>query len=244
MASIDDIEDKNKGFFQYVFNFDTENKNLLMNLYQYSFITIPFVLISLKLLNHFSPDVNEEKGSLDILFEIFISINWIILTIWFTNKIVRFIPTRSGMPYHIFNETNFIIALLVALFTMNTKLGNKINILIERLVNLYDGKTNLKNSSNNIKQQNEETNNIVPHIIPASNEHTNKNHNIPNVNNINLNSHHHTNSNNQPINNNNTQSTQPSHNFNNSFSGPNINDMIEPSAANEVLGGSFGGSFF
>ena len=31
----------NLGFFSYVFNFDDNNKNLLLNLFQYSFLAIP-----------------------------------------------------------------------------------------------------------------------------------------------------------------------------------------------------------
>ena len=64
------IEDTKKGFFGYVFNFDYTNTGQLTNLYQYTFIAIPLILLSLKLLNHFSPDVDETKGTLEILLEI------------------------------------------------------------------------------------------------------------------------------------------------------------------------------
>ncbi len=115
------IEDTKKGFFGYVFNFDDTNAGQLTNLYQYTLIAIPLILLSLKLLNHFSPEVDESKGTLEIFFEIFLSINWILLTIWFVNKIIRYIPTKSKMSYPIFNETNFILPLLIVLFTISTR---------------------------------------------------------------------------------------------------------------------------
>ena len=44
------------------------------------------------------------------------------------------------MNYHIFNETNFIIPILIILVTMQTKLGSKINILTDRLLEMWNGK--------------------------------------------------------------------------------------------------------
>ena len=39
------IDIKNKGFFSHVFNFDDENKDMLTNMFQYSFLSLPLVLI-------------------------------------------------------------------------------------------------------------------------------------------------------------------------------------------------------
>ncbi|ALH23315.1 hypothetical protein ceV_409 [Chrysochromulina ericina virus CeV-01B] len=249
------IEDTKKGFFGYVFNFDDTNTGQLTNLYQYTFIAIPLILLSLKILNHFSSDVDESKGTLEILFEIFISLNWILLTIWFVNKIIRYIPTKSKMSYPIFNETNFILPLLIVLFTMNTKLGNKINLLIERGVDLYDGKTNLKDSNNNVNQQGQKD---IKTTQPISNmSHGNSrlppppggvdavygipsgsnNHGAESEGRYTKQLHRET-----------VHSQSQEKNFNNDFSGPNINNLLqttEPMAANEAFGGNmFGGSVF
>ena len=67
----------------------------------------------------FYSEVDETKGTLEITLDIVFSLVWIILGIWFINKIIRYIPTFSKMPYPIFNETNFVIPLLLILFTMN-----------------------------------------------------------------------------------------------------------------------------
>ena len=133
-----------QGFFKYVFNFDETNKGIITNLFQYAFISVPLIILVLKLMNYYSPEEDDTKGTLEIMLEIIVSISVILLSIWFINKIIRFIPTISKMDYPLFNETNFILPLFIVLFTMQTKLGAKINILVERLVDLYDGRTNLK----------------------------------------------------------------------------------------------------
>ena len=148
MDSYEESNNDNKlGFFKYVFNFDETNKGILMNMFQYAFIAVPLVILVLKLMNYYTPEEDDTKGTLEIMLEVIVSISVILLSIWFINKIIRFIPNMSKMDYPLFNEVNFILPLFVVLFTMQTKLGAKINILVERLVDLYDGKTNLKDNN-------------------------------------------------------------------------------------------------
>ena len=213
-------EENKKGFFEYIFNFNRQNMENISNMWQYTFIAIPLILICLKLLNALSPSVDEAKGSLEIFLEIFISINVLLLTIWFVNKIIRYIPTRSKTPYHTFNETNFILPFLIILFTIDTKLGNKINILIDRLFDLYNGKTNLNNNKKNAQnQQDVKTTQPISRGAISQNQTNNTGaQQNPQFNQQNNNS--------------------PETNFNNVFSGPNINNLLqieEPMAANEVL---------
>lgn len=132
------------GFFKYVFNFDEENKNSIMNMLQYTILSIIPVLITLRLIKHIIPEEDETKGSLEILAESVGQIILIVLAIWFTNKIIRYIPTYSGEYYGKFNETNFIIPFIIILATMQTKLGAKLNILIDRTVDLWHGNTENK----------------------------------------------------------------------------------------------------
>jgi hypothetical protein len=223
-------EETKKGFFEYIFNFNRQNMENISNMWQYTFIAIPFILICLKLLNALSPSVDEAKGSLEIFLEIFISINVLLLTIWFVNKIIRYIPTRSKTPYHTFNETNFILPFLIILFTIDTKLGNKINILIDRLFDLYNGKTNLNNNKKNAQnQQDVKTTQPISRGALSQNQSNNTGaQQTPQFNNLALN--------NPQFNQQNNNS--PETNFNNVFSGPNINNLLqieEPMAANEVL---------
>ena len=139
---------KEEGFFNYLFNFDENNKALISNLFQYTFIAVPLVIIVLKLINHFSPPDDESKSSIEIISELILTLSSILLSIWFINKIVRFIPTFSKVAYPIFNEINFIIPFIILLLTMQTKIGLKVNILVERLIDLYEGKPAKKSKAN------------------------------------------------------------------------------------------------
>ena len=135
-----DSEKSSLGFFKYVFNFDEENKHNIMNMIQYTLLSIIPVLITLRLIKHIVPEEDETKGSLEITVECVGQIILIIMAIWFTNKIIRYIPTYSGEYYGKFNETNFIIPFIIILATMQTKLGAKLNILIDRTIGLWKGK--------------------------------------------------------------------------------------------------------
>ena len=118
---------KKDGFFKYVFNFDNNNKGLLTNLFQYAFIAVPLVILVLKVMNYYTPEEDNSKGSLEILLEIVVSISILLLAVWFINKIIRYIPNISKIEYPEFNEVNFLLPFLIVLLTMQTKLGAKIN---------------------------------------------------------------------------------------------------------------------
>jgi hypothetical protein len=127
------------GFFQYVFNFDDEHKAGIMNMLQYTILSVIPVMIILKLTKHIIPEEDENKGSLEIVLESATQIIIIMLAIWFTNRIINYIPTYSGEKYLAFNEISFIIPFMIILATMQTKLGAKFNILMERTINIYKG---------------------------------------------------------------------------------------------------------
>lgn len=129
------------GFFEYVFNFDDENKNNIMNMLQYTVLSIIPVILILKLTKNIFPEEDETKGSLEITAESIGQLLVIMLGIWFTNKIIQFIPTYSGEAYHKFNEITFILPFMIILATMQTKLGAKFNILTNRVMELWTGKT-------------------------------------------------------------------------------------------------------
>ena len=236
----DIINTKNHGFFKYVFNFDETNKNSIINLFQYAFIAVPLVIIVLKTMNYYTPDEDNSKGSLEVLLEIVVSISILLLSIWFINKIIRYIPNISKLEYPNFNEINFILPFFIVLLTMQTKLGGKVNIIIDRISDLYNGKTNLKNSSKTQDYKTTQPISQIPSHQPSQADFVNnqpQQHQQPQ----------------QP------QQPQPSinlppsmpqqqeePNFNNAFQDNNnsIMNSNEPMAANEIIGGSGFGTAF
>ena len=138
--SVKSVQNESAGFLGYVFNFDMENKYRIMNMLQYTLLTIIPVLLILRGIKHIIPEDDESKGSLEILAESVGQVILIMLAIWFTNKIIYYIPTYSGEEYPKFNEISFIIPFILILATMQTKLGAKFNILIDRVMNMIFGK--------------------------------------------------------------------------------------------------------
>ena len=127
------------GFFKYVFNFDDENKCEILNMGQYAVLAIIPVLIVLKAVKHLVPEEDESKGSLEIMAESLGQLLFIMCAIWFTNRMIHYVPTYSGCEYGKFNATNFLLPFIIILATMQTKLGAKLNILLDRVVDRWEG---------------------------------------------------------------------------------------------------------
>lgn len=147
MESVSDVPTDAKGFggfFKYVFDFDETNKALMFNMIQYSVLAIIPIVLVLKGIGYVIPEDDEDKGSLEIIAEVVGQLALLILSIWFINKMVRYFPTYSGVAYHSFNETNFLIPFLIIMMTMQTRLGEKIKILSERVMELWEGRADGK----------------------------------------------------------------------------------------------------
>ena len=136
---IDKDVNKIAGFFNYVFNFDDDNKANMLNMMQYVVLAVIPVVIILKVIKEYIPEEDDSKGSFELTLEVVVQLTALFMGMWFIDRIVRYIPTYSGDSYHKFNAINFIIPLLIILVTMQTKLGAKINILVDRVVDLADG---------------------------------------------------------------------------------------------------------
>ena len=127
------------GFFNHIFNFDNDNKSTIMNMLQYIILGLIPVVLVLKTIKYYVPEEDDNKGTTEITIEVALQLFTIFFAIWFIDRMVRYVPTYSGINYHKFNEINFILPLLIILVTMQTKLGAKINILADRVMQLWNG---------------------------------------------------------------------------------------------------------
>lgn len=128
-----------KTFFNHVFSTTEEGKSELLNVGQYALLgVIPIVILN-KSISQFIPDADGEKSSLEILFEIAIQIIIMFCGIIFIHRIIVFIPTYSGFKYENLALTNVILAFLVIVLSIQTKLGIKVNIIFDRLGELWNG---------------------------------------------------------------------------------------------------------
>jgi hypothetical protein len=128
-----------KTFFNHVFSTTEEGKAELLNIIQYSSLgVLPVVLLN-KLVNRVIPDADTDKSSLEILVEIFLQLILMFVGIVLIHRVITYIPTYSGFKYEHLALTNVIIAFLVLVLSIQTKIGIKTNILVDRVSELWNG---------------------------------------------------------------------------------------------------------
>ena len=141
---MDNSNSSNDGFFKYVFNFDDNTKSEVLNIMQYSILSLIPIIVLNKAMQRYVPEAEEQKGSLEILAEVLIQVFVLFLGLFFVNRLVTYVPTYSGSKYPDFSVVNIILVGLVILLSLQTKLGEKVSILCDRVSELWDGTTNKK----------------------------------------------------------------------------------------------------
>ena len=130
---------QNVGFVKHVFNFDEDTKIDLLNIVQYAFLSlIPMVLLN-KSIQRYIPESDDKKGSFEILAEVLGQIVVMFVGIFFINRIVTYVPTYSGEKYPEFNLITVILAFLMILLSLQSKLGEKVTILTDRIYEMWGG---------------------------------------------------------------------------------------------------------
>lgn len=144
--AISDSTKKTEGFFKYVFKMGDYEQSVLLNIVQYTAIAIIPVIIVLYVNHYYIPEVDEEKGSLIILAEMFGQLFFILFSFYFIHRIICYFPTYSGLKYGDFSVIQLILILLFIFISMSKhKLGAKTLILIDRAEDMIDGKEGYKN---------------------------------------------------------------------------------------------------
>ena len=135
-------------FFNHVFSTTEESKAEILNVVQYSLSAILPVVLLNKTIQKFIPEADIEKSSLELLAEIFIQIVVMFIGIVLIHRIITYLPTYSGYKYEGFNLTTVILAFLVIVLSLQTKLGIKVNILVDRAMELWNGPGKEKKKEN------------------------------------------------------------------------------------------------
>jgi hypothetical protein len=128
-----------KSFLAHVFSTTEEGKAEVLNVVQYAVLGVIPVVILNKLIQRFIPEADSDKSSLELLVEIFLQILIIFCGLIVVHRIITYIPTYSGFKYENLTLTNVILAFLVIVLSIQTKLGLKVNILVDRLGELWNG---------------------------------------------------------------------------------------------------------
>ena len=147
MESLDELSKTSNGkpgFIKHVFNFDEQSKAEMLNIIQYAVLALIPVVILNKLMQRFVPEADDDKGSIEITAEILGQVIAMFLVMLIIHRIITFVPTYSGEKYADFSVTNIILAMLVIILSLQTKLGEKVSILVDRLIDLWEGPKDTK----------------------------------------------------------------------------------------------------
>lgn len=147
MDSLDELSKSSSGkpgFIKHVFNFNDDSKSEIMNIIQYAVLALIPVVVLNKLMQKYVPEADEDSSSIQILLEVLGQIIVMFLGILLIHRIITYVPTYSGAKYMDFSVTNIILAMLVIILSLQTKLGEKVSILVDRLMDLWEGPKDTK----------------------------------------------------------------------------------------------------
>lgn len=142
-----------EGFIKTVFPFDEDQKSLLLNIIQYTVLAIMPVVVVLKVVKNYVPEIDDDKASLMILLEVIGQSSFMFMSLYFIHKMICYVPTYSEKTYGDVNIINIIPSILLISITMQSKMGEKVQILVDRLWDLYEGQTGSKQQVQSKKGQ-------------------------------------------------------------------------------------------
>jgi hypothetical protein len=134
-------EGPKRTFLGHVFSSTEEGKAEFLNVIQYALMAVIPVVVLNKSIQRFIPEADTDKSTLELLAEIFIQLIVMFCGIIIIHRVITFFPTYSGFKYEHLTLTNVILAFLVLVLSIQTKLGLKVNILVDRLGELWNGST-------------------------------------------------------------------------------------------------------
>ena len=144
-----------KTFVSHVFSTTEEGKAEIFNILQYSLLGVVPIVILNKFLQRFIPDADSEKSSLEIFAEVLIQLVSMFVGIVIIHRIITYIPTYSEFKYESLTLTNVVLAFLLLILSIQTKLGIKVNILTDRVMELWNGHSeNMENQKPQKKTRN------------------------------------------------------------------------------------------
>jgi hypothetical protein len=141
-----------KTFFTHVFDTSAESNAEILNVTQYALLGLLPVLVLNKLVQRFVPEADPDKSSIELSIEVLLQTLIMFIGILFIHRVITYVPTYSGFRYEHLTLTNVVLAFLVIVLSLQTKLGIKVNILYDRVLDLWNG-TSSEDKKQNVKRQ-------------------------------------------------------------------------------------------
>jgi len=220
-----------RSFMTHVFSMTEENNAEVMNVIQYAIMgLVPVVLLN-KSIQKFIPDADPDNSSLELLVEIAAQLVVMFCGIILIHRMITYVPTYSGFKYESLCLTSVILAFLVIVLSIQTKLGLKVNILVDRALELWNGPSAVQEKEAMTNNSNVRVKAPVSSHAPSQADYLDNSAVQPRVF--------------PPAPSSTTQqnTVMESYDHMTPGGGQGFPSMMEPSAANLALGGSFGSAF-
>jgi len=156
-------ESRGKTFFTHVFDMSQEANGEIMNVTQYALLGIIPVLILNKLIQRFSPEADPDNSSVELVVEVLLQTVVMFVGIIMIHRIITYIPTYSGFRYEHLTLTNVVLAFLIIVLSLQTKLGIKVNILYDRLLDLWNGSSSQDEKKANVRSRVKVSEHMITH---------------------------------------------------------------------------------
>ena len=127
----------NQGFFTYVFKLSKFKQQDLLNILQYSAISVIPIMLFIYFTKKYFPTVSHDDSTLYIFIVTFIEIMFMIMGIFFIDRIINYIPTYSGKYYETINLTTVIIVFVIFIMFIQAGFRERASILLHRFDNWF-----------------------------------------------------------------------------------------------------------
>jgi hypothetical protein len=122
----------NQGFFTYVFKLSRFKQEDLMNIVQYTLLSIVPVILFVYFTKKYFPSLEENDSSLYIFTITVIELIFMIIGIFFIDRIINYIPTYSGKYYETINLTTIVIIFVLFMLITETGFKKRTLVMLER----------------------------------------------------------------------------------------------------------------
>jgi len=151
MDILQETKENKHSFFNHVFSTNEESKAEIMNIVQYAMMGVIPVVILNKLVQQFVPEAEPDKSTLEIVVEMSLQLIMMFCGVVVIHRIITYFPTYSGFKYEGLALTNVILAFLIIVLSIQTKLGIKANILVDRASELWNGSSVYEKKHKNVR---------------------------------------------------------------------------------------------
>jgi hypothetical protein len=122
----------NQGFFTYVFKLSRFKQEDLMNIIQYTILSIIPVILFVYFSKKYFPIIETDDSSIYIFCITLFQLMFLMIGIFFIDRIINFIPTFSGKYYEPINLTTIVIIFVLFMLITNAGFRERTAILLQR----------------------------------------------------------------------------------------------------------------